>query len=109
MITFVAVFLIARAFGVAGINALMLASLAMATSPATMVRVINEQRSSGQVTERALHLCALNCVLAVFAFNASVGLWIFRTSEDVGDASRGPGGTARPAGRPPVGEWTAAP
>jgi Kef-type K+ transport system membrane component KefB len=58
----------------------------MATSPATVVRVINEQRSSGQVTERALHLCALNCVLAVFAFNASVGLWIFRTSEDVGDA-----------------------
>jgi Kef-type K+ transport system membrane component KefB len=58
----------------------------MATSPATVVRVINEQKSSGQVTERALHLCALNCVLAVFAFNATVGLWIFRTSEDVGDA-----------------------
>jgi Kef-type K+ transport system membrane component KefB len=58
----------------------------MATSPATVVRVINEQKSSGQVTERALHLCALNCVLAVFAFNASVGLWIFRTFEDVGEA-----------------------
>jgi Kef-type K+ transport system membrane component KefB len=64
----------------------MLASLSMATSPATVVRVINEQKSSGQVTERALHLCALNCVLAVFAFNASVGLWIFRTFEDVGEA-----------------------
>jgi Kef-type K+ transport system membrane component KefB len=71
---------------VGGINAMMLASLSMATSPATVVRVINEQKSSGQVTERALHLCALNCVLAVFAFNASVGLWIFRTSEDLGDA-----------------------
>jgi Kef-type K+ transport system membrane component KefB len=33
-----------------------------------------------------MHLCALNCVLAVFAFNASIGLWIFRTFEDVGDA-----------------------
>jgi Kef-type K+ transport system membrane component KefB len=86
LLTFAAVYLIAGAFGVAGINALMLASLSMATSPATVVRVINEQRSSGQVTERAMHLCALNCVLAVFAFNASVGLWIFRTSEDVGDA-----------------------
>jgi Kef-type K+ transport system membrane component KefB len=86
LLTFVAVYLIARAFGAAGINALMLASLSMATSPATVVRVINEQKSSGQVTERALHLCALNCVLAVFAFNASVGLWIFRTFEDVGDA-----------------------
>jgi Kef-type K+ transport system membrane component KefB len=86
LLTFVAVYLIARSFGAPGINALMLASLSMATSPATVVRVINEQKSSGQVTERALHLCALNCVLAVFAFNASVGLWIFRTFEDVGEA-----------------------
>jgi len=86
LLTFIVVHVIARAFGAAEINALMLASLSMATSPATLVRVINEQRSSGQVTERALHLCALNCVLAVFAFNASVGLWIFRTFEDVGDA-----------------------
>ena len=86
VLTFIAVHLIATAFGTPEINALMLASLSMATSPATVVRVINEQRSSGQVTERALHLCALNCVLAVFAFNASVGLWIFRTFEDVGDA-----------------------
>lgn len=86
LLTFAAVYLIAIAFGVAAINALMLASLSMATSPATVIRVINEQKSSGQVTERALHLCALNCVLAVFAFNASVGLWIFHTSEDVGEA-----------------------
>jgi len=85
-LTFVAVYLIAIAFGTPALSALMLASLSMATSPATVVRVINEQKSSGQVTERALHLCALNCVLAVFAFNATVGLWIFRTSEDIGDA-----------------------
>jgi Kef-type K+ transport system membrane component KefB len=85
-LTFVGVYLVANAFGAALIDRLMLASLSMATSPATVVRVINEQKSSGQVTERALHLCALNCVLAVFAFNATVGLWIFRTSEDVGDA-----------------------
>ena len=85
-LTFFGVYLVANAFGVALIDRLMLASLSMATSPATVVRVINEQKSSGQVTERALHLCALNCVLAVFAFNATVGLWIFRTFEDVGDA-----------------------
>jgi Kef-type K+ transport system membrane component KefB len=85
-LTFVGVYLVANAFGAALIDRLMLASLSMATSPATVVRVINEQKSSGQVTERALHLCALNCVLAVFAFNATVGLWIFRTFEDVGDA-----------------------
>jgi Kef-type K+ transport system membrane component KefB len=86
LLTFAAVYFIAAGFGAPGINALMLASLSMATSPATVVRVINEQKSSGQVTERAMHLCALNCVLAVFAFNATVGLWIFRTSEDVGEA-----------------------
>jgi len=85
-LTFIGVYLVADAFGAPLFDRLMLASLSMATSPATVVRVINEQKSSGQVTERALHLCALNCVLAVFAFNATVGLWIFRTSEDVGDA-----------------------
>jgi Kef-type K+ transport system membrane component KefB len=85
-LTFVGVYLVANAFGAPLFDRLMLASLSMATSPATVVRVINEQKSSGQVTERALHLCALNCVLAVFAFNAAVGLWILRTSEDVGDA-----------------------
>jgi Kef-type K+ transport system membrane component KefB len=87
LFTFAAVYFIAARFGTAQITALMLASLAMATSPATVVRVINEQRSSGQVTERVLHLSALNCVLAVFAFNVNVGLWIFRTSEDLGDAA----------------------
>ncbi|PQP01109.1 sodium:proton antiporter [Massilia phosphatilytica] len=85
-LTFAGVYLVAHVFGAPLIDRLMLASLSMATSPATVVRVINEQKSSGQVTERALHLCALNCVLAVFAFNATVGLWIFRTFEDVGDA-----------------------
>jgi Kef-type K+ transport system membrane component KefB len=85
-LTYIAVFGVARIFRTPALDALMLAALSMATSPATVVRVINEQKSSGQVTERVLHLCALNCVLAVFAFNASVGLWIFRMSEDIGDA-----------------------
>jgi len=64
----------------------LMAALSMATSPATVVRVINEQRSSGQMTERVLHLSALNCVLAVFAFNAIIGFWIFRTYDAVGEA-----------------------
>jgi Kef-type K+ transport system membrane component KefB len=84
--TFVAVYLIATSLHTGWLTSLMLASLAMATSPATVVRVINEQRSSGQVTERVLHLSAQNCVLAVFAFNVVVGFWIFRTSDDLGDA-----------------------
>jgi Kef-type K+ transport system membrane component KefB len=85
--TFIAVYYVATAFGSAQLTALMLASLSMATSPATLVRVINEQRSSGQVTERVMHLSALNCVLSVFAFNIVVGFWLFRSSEDLADAT----------------------
>ena len=85
-LTFVAVYLIAMAFGSSVMAAMMLASLAMSTSPATVLLVVNELRSSGQVTERVLHLSALNCVLAVFTFNIIVGFWIFNTSEDIGDA-----------------------
>ena len=59
----------------------------MSPSPAAIIRVINESRSSGQVTERLLHLSALNCVLAVFTFNVIVGFWIFRDSNDIGDAT----------------------
>lgn len=64
-------------------DALMLAALAMASSPATMLRVIHEQHASGQVTERVLHLAAMNCVLAVFVFKVFVGLWVFQTSGSV--------------------------
>ena len=85
--TFVAVYLVAMAFGTTTMTALMLASLAMSTSPATVVRIINEHRSSGQVTERVLHLSAINCVLAVFTFNIIVGFWIFRSSDDIADAT----------------------
>ena len=85
--TFIVVYLLALRFHTSVMTALMLASLAMSTSPATVIRIVNEQRSSGQVTERVLHLSALNCVLAVFAFNAVVGFWIFRSSDDLGDAT----------------------
>lgn len=86
LLTFVAVYLVALAFGSPQLVALMMAALATGTSPATVVRIVNEQRSSGQVTERVLHLTALNCVLAVFAFNAIIGFWIFHTYDAVGEA-----------------------
>jgi Kef-type K+ transport system membrane component KefB len=59
---------------------LSLAALAMATSPAGVLHVINEQHSSGQVTERILHLSALNCVLAAIAFNVIVTFWTTQRS-----------------------------
>jgi len=66
--TFAAVFLVAQAFAVPLIPSLLLAALAMSTSPAAVLRVANELRSSGQVTERLLHLSAANCVLALLVF-----------------------------------------
>jgi Kef-type K+ transport system membrane component KefB len=85
-LTFGAVYLLALAFDTSQLTALLLASLSMATSPATVLRVINEHCGSGQVTERLLHLSALNCVLAVFVFKVVVGLAVFRTSGNLGDA-----------------------
>jgi carboxylate-amine ligase len=65
----------------------LLAALAMASSPAGLLRVFNEQQAGGQVTERALHLTALNCVLAVFFYNAIVGIGVFQTSGNFGHAA----------------------
>lgn len=84
--TFLVVYGICTLYGVADINALLLSSLAMSTSPAGVLRVVNETRSSGQVTERILHLTAINCVLAVFAFKVIVGFAVFRTSGVFTDA-----------------------
>ncbi len=78
--TFVVVYLVANWYGMPSIASLLLASLAMSTSPAGILRVVNEEASSGQVTERVLHLSALNCVLAVFTFKVIVGVGVFQTS-----------------------------
>ena len=83
IMTFAAVFYVAQAFGMQLIPSLLLASLAMATSPAAILRVVNEEHSSGQVTERILHLSAFNCVLAVLTFKLVVGLWVFHTTGDI--------------------------
>ena len=85
--TFGVVFAIATGLGVLPITALLVASLAMSTSPASVLRVINEERSSGQVTERLLHLSALNCVLTVFTFNIIIGFWMFHSSADLAGAT----------------------
>ncbi len=74
--TFAAVFMLAQGFAVPVVPSLLLAALAMSTSPAAVLRVANELRSSGQVTERLLHLSAFNCVLAVVVFKGVVGYWL---------------------------------
>jgi len=82
-LSFIVVFVIARWYGSADLTALLLAALAMSTSPAGILRVVNEQRSAGQVTERVLHLTAINCVLAVFTFKVVVAFWVFQSSGSI--------------------------
>jgi Kef-type K+ transport system membrane component KefB len=81
--TFAAVWLAAAWYGAPALSCALIGALAMATSPAGLVRVLNEEGAAGQVGERALHLSALNCVTAVFVFNLIVGFKIFQTSGDL--------------------------
>lgn len=78
--TFLAVNAVATWLHMPALASMLLAAMAISTSPAEVLRVVNDRRGSGQVTERTLHLAALNCVIAVFAFNIIVGLWAFQTS-----------------------------
>ena len=87
VLTFAAVMWVAGAFGLAMNHRLVLAALCVATSPAAVMRVTHELRSSGQVTERLLHLCALNCLLAVLLFKGVVGYWHLENSGDLGKAA----------------------
>jgi len=84
--TFGAAYWVAGQFGMSALASLLLASLLMSASPAAILRVFNEERSSGAVTERALHLSALSCVLAVFAFKTIVGFWLYQASGSVAEA-----------------------
>jgi Kef-type K+ transport system membrane component KefB len=74
IVTGVVVLLICRWTGLAAGASLLVATLAMATSPAATLRVVNERQATGQVTERSLHLSVLNCLLAVFAFKVVVAM-----------------------------------
>lgn len=77
---FAAVFMLAQAFSLPMVPSLLLAALAMATSPAAVLRVANELQSSGQVTERLFHLTACNCLLTLFIFKAVVGYWVLASA-----------------------------
>ena len=87
LLTFGIVMWVAGAFGVAMDQRLVLAALCVATSPAAVMRVSHELHSSGQVTERLLHLCVLNCLIAVLLLKLVVGYWHLETSGDLGKAA----------------------
>ncbi len=68
---------------------LIIAALAVSASPAGIMRVANELRGAGQVTERVMHLCAINCLVAVMLVKVVVGYWHLSTSGDWVAASLG--------------------
>ena len=87
LLTFGAVFWVAGLFALSTDMRLVLAALCVASSPAAIMRVTHELRSAGQVTERLLHLCALNCLVAVLLLKLVVGYWHLETSGDFGKAA----------------------
>lgn len=86
-LTFASVYGLLLLWKVDSTHALLMATLVMSTSPASVIRVINERRSSGQVTERITHLSALSCVLAALSFKAIVGLHVFQSSGSIWQAA----------------------
>lgn len=74
-ITFAAVYAACRWFQLPIDVSLVIAALSMSASPAGIVRVANELRGAGQVTERVMHLCAINCLLAILTLKLVVGYW----------------------------------
>ncbi len=70
--TFAVVFSMLAWFGVANIAAVVVASIAIATSPAIVIRIVTESRAQGQVTDRLLLMTALNCIYAVIFHKLAV-------------------------------------
>ncbi len=92
-LTYAAVFWVTGALPTWGADALshdmrlVIAALCVSTSPAAVMRVTQELRASGQVTERLLHLCVLHCVVAVLLLQMTMGYWRLETSGDLGYAA----------------------
>lgn len=89
LVTLAVVYWATGFFGLTTDMRLIIAALSVSASPAGIVRVGNELRSAGQVTERVLHLCAINCLVAALSLNLVVGYWHLSTSGDLVRAAFG--------------------
>lgn len=75
LLTFVAVYFVARWLEVGPVGSVALAVLSVPASPAVISRVASELRSAGQVTERVAVLAALNTLYGVMAARVLLG-WL---------------------------------
>ena len=73
VLSFAAVFATLLAFNCPAVEAGLAAAIAMTTSPAVLMFIVHDTRSEGQVTERALNLVALNCLLASIVTTIMLG------------------------------------
>ncbi|HUL97428.1 MAG TPA: cation:proton antiporter [Usitatibacter sp.] len=64
LLAFAAVLWCLLALGFSAVNASIVASICMATSPVVVMLVVQDDKAEGQVTERVLNLVALNSLLA---------------------------------------------
>jgi len=80
LLTFFIVAAIASWSGLPTFVALLLATLSMAASPASVVRVMNEEGAAGQLSERVLHLTAISCVLAACMFKVVLGVGVYQST-----------------------------
>lgn len=78
--------LLARQLGFDAASSALMGALGMACSPAVLVRVINEERASGQIAERLLHLALVSCLLAVLVFKAVLAVHVFNSSGSLAQA-----------------------
>lgn len=72
LFTFLGLAGLLSALGVAPVLALMAAALGCASSPAITLRVVQEARAEGQVTERLIHSVAINSLLGFVLFTISL-------------------------------------
>lgn len=75
------------AVGVAAEWRPLVAAVAVAASPASLLRVAHDLRAAGQVTERALHLAAIQAVVAVLLVKGVSGYWHLSTAGDWAQAA----------------------
>lgn len=81
IVTYVAVFLCGLAANLNSVHASVGASLCVATSPISVLRVTRELQSTGQVTNLVLTLSAINAMIALLLFKVSVGVGISMVAE----------------------------
>lgn len=81
--SFFAILLLLVWFDVPAVTAFVAAAIAIATSPAIVVRIVTESRAQGQVTDRLLLMTALNCIYAVILHKIAVAFMHGETGTDL--------------------------